>query len=155
MKYRDEDGIHISNEKTDFDQNTWFASKHALEKNTHSRRDDIIMLVYSMVFLINQYREVKKLGCTADNIGPFKIKVSPYEFCYGTEFGSILEEAYSYEFDQKPNYVKLINLMKMILIGKNLRPSKSFTWYVPPSKDDDECDIPEEEDFQTNTLKLT
>ena len=112
------------------------------------------MLVYSMVFLSTHYRPLKMVGCTADTIGPYKIKASPYEFCEGTDFGSILEEAYSYEFDQRPNYVKLKHLMKMILIGKHVIPNKSFKWYVSPSNDDDECDIPEEEEFQINNLKF-
>ena len=97
-----------------------------------------------MVFLINRFKAVREHARTVDSIGAYKLSASPYQFCVGTDFGSILEEAFSYDFEQKPNYVKLKHMMKMILIEKNIKPTKNFSWNVPSSKDDEDCDIPEE-----------
>ena len=94
------------------------------------------MLVYTMVFLFNRFYEVRKFAPTAGVIGEYKLKASAEEFCAGTQFGCLLEEAYSYLFDQEPDYGKLKHMMKMIMIDNNIDPCRNFNWNVPLSEDD-------------------
>ena len=54
QRYLDEKGEHIPmNTKVPFKGNVIFSSKHAFQNLTLSRRDDIISMVYFLIFCIN------------------------------------------------------------------------------------------------------
>ena len=54
MKYADEDGKHLKNMEMDkFCGNLIFASENVLDFNRPSRRDDLIMLCYFLIYLLN------------------------------------------------------------------------------------------------------
>lgn len=50
--------IHVPNKRVDLTQNEWFASKNAFDHHLHSRRDDIIQAVYTLVFLRTGYHPI-------------------------------------------------------------------------------------------------
>ena len=98
----------------DFNHNEWFASKFLFMGQTYSRRDDIISLVYTLMYLCTQLSDVQA-KVSIQMIGKYKIKTSPLEFCKGCPrselFGPMLKEAHSYKFDQEPHYGKLRFMM--------------------------------------------
>ena len=69
------------------------------------------------------------------------MKASAKEFCEKTPFGPLLEEAYSYKFEEEPAYGKLRHMMKMILIDRGIKPQKNFTFGDSLGQNDDN-DIP-------------
>jgi hypothetical protein len=58
---------------------------------------------------------------------------SAKEFCDGKEsaknFTPLLEEALKIGYDERPNYNKLIFMMKYLLIEKHITPHKGFRFY--------------------------
>lgn len=50
-RYLDANGAHLEDQTTYNNYNIWFASKHSFYNHTLSRRDDIISLIYNLVFL--------------------------------------------------------------------------------------------------------
>jgi serine/threonine protein kinase len=49
--WKKENGKHVDDKHRPFNSNEWFASKHQFNNHTYSRRDDIICLVYSLLYL--------------------------------------------------------------------------------------------------------
>jgi hypothetical protein len=51
------DGVHIKNkiDPRDKNRNMVFASKHYFNGNTLSRRDDIISIVYNLLYMMNPH----------------------------------------------------------------------------------------------------
>ena len=40
----------------------------------------------------------------------------------------LLEEAYSYEFEEKPNYGKLKHIIEKMLMDEDENPNQQFSW---------------------------
>ena len=84
-----------------FKGNLLFQSKNAFEGKTLSRRDDIISLIYLLVFLINGisdlYEPNENIKVQFGIVGQHKIKSSAIEFCTDKAdiFIEVLEYAYS------------------------------------------------------------
>lgn len=126
-KYLDDFGVHVANRKVEFKSNQWFASVHAFNGNMASRRDDIICLLYTLVYFLTGYRFIQKHAPTENEIGNFKLSNTPEQFCEGCEYlAPVLEEAYSYGFSDKPNYNKIIFLLKNTLIETLQTPISKF-----------------------------
>jgi hypothetical protein len=75
-RYLDEDGNHIKDTVVKLRVNEWFASKHAFNFQPHTRRDDIISLVYNMIYMFNLMEEVRIIASTEEAIGPYKVQAS-------------------------------------------------------------------------------
>ena len=75
-----------------FRGNAWFTSIFVQNDNTLSRRDDVISIIYSMIYLLTKYEHVYDSGF---------IKVAtPQQMCQGAEcLLPVLEEAYSYHYE--------------------------------------------------------
>ena len=118
----------MADELTPVQQNEWFASKHAFNYHRCSRRDDIIQLIYVLLFLHTRLYSIRDEAPTADVIGNFKKKATAARMCDGTPFEPLLAEAYSYSYDEDPDYGKLIFLMKNILYEKKIPFYHKFQW---------------------------
>lgn len=107
------------------------SSNNVLNNNRPSRRDDIIQLAYLIIRLTNNFYSLKFIHNTNENLLAFKQKATAEEFCtachaqFMTDF---LQEAYSYKYDQAPDYVKLQFLLKKALLDMNLTPDGRFSW---------------------------
>jgi hypothetical protein len=66
-----------------------------MDENTPSRRDDIVAIIYSLVYLFTGYKQITKQR----DIGTFIKEANPDQFCLGAEaLTPILKEAYSYKY---------------------------------------------------------
>lgn len=88
QKYLDPDGKHRLNEKKVFELNPLLASKNVLEDNTWSRRDDIIQIVYNLVYLLKGSWTSKFK--TRQGMKEFKQKATPEDICLGGPSSCIL-----------------------------------------------------------------
>ena len=96
---------HIPNIKRWFLGNDCWSSKYVIEENTHSRRDDIITLIYSLVYLSNEYVNILEVSERVK----FFSDSTPKKFCSNgaEQLAPLLEEAYKTKFEEKPRYYKL------------------------------------------------
>lgn len=53
--YKDAKGEHLSNAVVPMEQNQWFTSVNHAQGHVLSRRDDIIQVVYSMVYFLTRF----------------------------------------------------------------------------------------------------
>ena len=74
-------------------------------------------------------------GKDYDYIKSYKLKTSAKEFCKSEKSKiliPLLEEAYSYSYDEKPNYGKLKFMLQSIMLEKGYVPDSLFSWvYLP------------------------
>ena len=109
------DGKHIKNLKKskDKDRNLIFASKNYFNGHTLSRRDDIISILYNLIYLMNPYElklgnlfQSKSFNKSYKQIREYKLKSSPEKICNETQRRKCLlnfcKEAYSYSFADTP-----------------------------------------------------
>lgn len=133
QKYIDANGKHIPAVKERFFQgNLIFASQHCFNLLTHSRRDDLISLAYLMLYLIDgdlAYLTKDGNDDQDDNESQFnqaefqrikelKNNLTPKDLCESPEALTLLpfiEEVFTYEFDQTPNYDKLREILMRCL----------------------------------------
>ena len=119
-----------------------FASKNAFKLNTLSRRDDLISLVYfllylvdgDLVFLASEDGEESKQTQQQEfaHIKKVKNAITSAQLTQDSEEGermiSFIDEIFKLRFDEKPNYDKLkFNLVK-ILLDLNQTPNKVYDW---------------------------
>jgi serine/threonine protein kinase len=57
-RYLDSSGKHIPYQKVPFEQNEWFASPNAFLGHHLTRRDDIIQMVYCIMFSLDGFRDL-------------------------------------------------------------------------------------------------
>lgn len=126
MKYLDDGEKHIAPTKQKFFQgNLIFASKHCFNLLAHSRRDDLISLSYLLLYIIDgDLLFLAKDGDTQQEVADdkqfnqiefqrireLKNNMSPKMLCESLEAQTLLpfiEEVFSYEFEQAPDYDKL------------------------------------------------
>jgi hypothetical protein len=53
----------------------------------------------------------------------------------------LLEEAYSYSFDQEPFYGKIKFIMEKMLMKIGLPPTRNFEWGIIPQYQDSESNV--------------
>ena len=87
-----------------------FSSKFGFIGYNLARRDDIISVIYLLVFLINgrieKYDKGMDFKQLFEKVSELKNSKTAYEFCTGQShvFAHILDYAYNLEFEEKPNY---------------------------------------------------
>ena len=147
MKYQNETGEHIPATKERFFQgNLIFASPHCFNLITHSRRDDLISLAYLLLYLIDGdlvflTKEDESQAENADNgqfnqaefqrIKALKNKLTPEMLCESAEartFLPFLEEVFSLEFAQAPDYTKLRNMLLTCLAKEGKKFDNIYDW---------------------------
>lgn len=110
-KYIKEDtGKHIKNSQVNsFVGNIIFASHHAFECKTLSRRDDIIQIIYNLVYLMNPevswIYDILNSSNIQEEMRNFKIKATPDEICFGERCKCLIpicKEAYSIGYEEEP-----------------------------------------------------
>ena len=101
-----------------------YISKHIHEGNVYSRRDDIISIMYVVIYLLKGNLPwtglLPKKGdirTKEELVYDKKVITSSDELCEGlpTLFKKILDYAYSLEFEDKPDYSYMIRQCKMLL----------------------------------------
>ena len=127
-----DDGFHIKREKTNkFRGSFLFASKNAFNYIRTSRRDDLISLVYNLIYMLdskrlsfirkvktsdeNFFEKVKeaKLGMTIDDLCGMNLAESRTFL-----IRPFIDEVMSYRFNDVPNYQKLKFMLEKVLLDK-------------------------------------
>ena len=116
--------------------NPMFASKHTILGNQSSRRDDIIQIVYNLIYLLNPpncwlYR-FDHTTDPAEEMRKFKESATPKEICEGERGECLIElckEAYSYEYEDMPRYGVLKFLLEKELMKLNVIPDKYYSFF--------------------------
>ncbi len=90
-----------------------FMSKNIHEGNDYSRRDDIISILYTVVYLIKGALPWDGLP----NIYDIKLILTTEEICLGIPnvFKKLLDYAYSLKFEERPDYLYMIRQCKHLL----------------------------------------
>ena len=101
-----------------------YTSKHIHEGNVYSRRDDIISIMYVVIYLLKGNLPwtglIPKKGdmrTKEELVYDKKINTTSDELCEGlpTLFKKMLDYAYSLEFEDKPDYSYMIRHCKLLL----------------------------------------
>ena len=111
-----EDGIHIENEDVEkFQGNVFFASHNRMQFKSASRRDDLISLVYLLVYLLNRgnFLDLDASIYDFNHVKETKGMQTLESLCSGkaaclTDFAN---GVFSLEFKQTPDYRALSALM--------------------------------------------
>lgn len=92
-----------------------FQSYEAMRFLTQSRRDDLISMVYTLVYLANgetkwAFEHIRDEDEQEREIMKFKKKASPAEICQGDSLplAPILEIIYGLSYDEEPDYDKIV-----------------------------------------------
>ena len=105
---------HVINNKGVVVGTPLFMSRHIHEENTYSRRDDIISILYVIIYLIKD-----TLPWDGYNLEGYDKKVitTSEEICAGIPhvFQKLLDYAYSLNFEEKPDYSYMIRQCKMLI----------------------------------------
>ena len=143
--YLDENGNHIPDGKEDkFKGSMLFASKYAFNFVCTSRRDDLISLVYNLVFFLDMERLtfINKVQSKSKQnkfkiIKEEKMAMTPKDLCGNSHEESpahcllkFTEEIFSYGFDTKPDYEKLRGLLVASLKQLGFQPNKIYDWTI-------------------------
>jgi serine/threonine protein kinase len=105
---------HIINFKTNGQVGTQlFMSKNIHEGNDYSRRDDIISILYTIIYLIKGALPWDGLPTSYD----IKLILTTEEVCLGipSVFKKLLDYAYSLKFEERPDYLYMIRQCKHLL----------------------------------------
>jgi casein kinase 1 alpha len=122
-KYLDNHGVHLGENEPNLKVGcVLFASPNLWKKNKLSRRDDLISLVYTLVFFLQGELTFLELGNGEKEkikmIGDKKIKTRPSQICVGNAecLLGFTTEVFKLEFMDKPNYGKLRHLLTKELL---------------------------------------
>ena len=105
---------HIINFKTNGQVGTpIFRSNNIHEGNDNSRRDDIISILYTIIYLIKGALPWDGLPTSYD----IKLILTTEEVCLGipSVFKKLLDYAYSLKFEERPDYLYMIRQCKHLL----------------------------------------
>ena len=83
--------------------NNWWASPNIIQKNVGTRRDDIIQLIYTLIFCLDNFIELLEKVFNEDGMGAFKLRASADEFCGegpARILAPLLNEAYKYTYNE-------------------------------------------------------
>ena len=117
-----------------FKGNCLFASHNAFRKITLSRRDDLISTCYLLIYLFeggNPWTD----QLNADQpllpqVGKIRLKQTPETLCtnQAKPLLPFVEEVWSYKFQDEPKYSKLKQLLRCVLLDKDIVPNLKFDW---------------------------
>ena len=125
-------------EYSEFDQFNFkgtllFSSVHTMEKQHLSKRDDLISLVYLLLYLFKELpipcRQVGTLKEDFDHILQIKKQLSIDDLCQGRRARTLkpfVEEVFSYKYNEKPYYNKLRHLLTSQLLDLEVLPSEDI-----------------------------
>ena len=151
--YLDEQGNHIPDGKEDkFKGSMLFASKYAFNFVCTSRRDDLISLVYNLVFFldIDRLTFINKVQSKSKQnkfkiIKESKMAMSPADLCGNSKeetpafcLREFTEEIFTYGFDQKPDYERLRSLLVKSLKQLGFKPSNVYDWTIKEGGNENE-----------------
>ena len=141
MTYLDEQGHHKPLEiDVPFKGNAIFSSKNAFARITLSRRDDIISIMYILVYLIDTELTWidfdKPIVQQFEDIANYKINTQAKDFLSKrTKFLlPLLEYAYKLDFDERPDYKRMKFMFRKILMEKDYKPEIGFEWSLRHGK---------------------
>ena len=117
-----------------------YLSADAMDFKTQSRKDDLISLVYSLVYLVNEttewaYEYISDINFQRDMIHKFKKKATAAEICAGesSPLTPVLEMIYSLKYDEKPDYEKIIFEFSKAIMNQEKPPSiQNYDWIRNP-----------------------
>ena len=135
------DGKHIENVRSlkDKNRNLIFASKNYFNGQTLSRRDDIISILYNLIYLMNPHKfkmgeifQSENFIQSFKDMRDYKLKSSPLKICSETQRTKCLlnfcKEAYSYGFSDAPQYGVLRFLLETEIIRLSCIPDNIYSW---------------------------
>ena len=135
QRYLDDQGNHVPfKSDVPFKGNIIFSSKNTFAQKSLSRRDDIISLIYFLVFCVNSniswLDNSRPVSAQFDQIGKFKINTSAKDFCseYTPFLAPLLRYAYKLGYTEQPDYGRMRFMMQSILIDKKYVPDQQFDW---------------------------
>ena len=114
-KYLLENGNHIKLRKmSTFYGNLMFASRNAFYYYNASRRDDIIAIVYTILYLLKgclpwQLKRAASFKEYYEHVGKMKRMMTPEQLCTGRAafLLPILQSAYKLRFPDRPDYKRI------------------------------------------------
>ena len=124
LRFKDDHSEHIENKRLKKHQGyPAFLSKNVLKCNTPSRRDDLIALILSLVYMMN--RDVSRYYGDRKLIAEARLKESNSEICNDNakEFESILDYLDTLKFEEEPNYGRLYFSFQMIILESSKKGS--------------------------------
>lgn len=117
-------------QQNEYNRNQFFSSRWVLQGFPYTMRDDVISIVYNLLFLMNattswfdKYGDEPYLTTLK-----FKLEASKEELCECKALAPLYEEAYSYTIDEKPNYGKMRFLLEKELIGSYCVPDQIYSF---------------------------
>jgi hypothetical protein len=114
-------------------RNQFFSSKWVLKGHPYTKRDDVISIVYNLLFLMdptNSWFE-KFMTVPYKETIKFKLAATSDELCGGERCGclkDVYNEAYSYALNEEPNYGKMIHILKKELMLIHCVPDRIFSF---------------------------
>lgn len=136
---------HIKQEPKQFQGNLAFSSYNAFNEVTLSRRDDLISLLYLLLYLTSgKLPFVRHNVPLVDQIGRIKRKknnLKPFQFCKeqnSEHFIDFAQYIYDLKFEEEPNYGFLRFMLQKNLMEKGSVPTKIFDWTINTQDDEDD-----------------
>ena len=107
-----------------------------------SRRDDLIALVYVLIYMMDQKRlsfidRVLKVDKDQqfDIVKAEKFRMETKDLCGANEeesrafhISQFVQEIMDYKFEETPDYNKLRFLLEKVLLDKRIIPNKKYDW---------------------------
>ena len=91
----------------------WFASPFIMGGKSPTWRDDLIQMIYSLLYLYNGLDILNRMDDV--NLMRYKLTSCAEVFCKDNNaeiFGPMLEEVYNCSFEKKPDYGKIKKLFR-------------------------------------------
>lgn len=107
-----------------FQGNLMFGSAYQLGFTATSRRDDLISVIYLLIFIMNKGQLLdlspQDLGNQSESMMVLRKKKKEHtlaELCSGrsSDLGEFIREVFSYRFQDRPNYEKLSNMLQELV----------------------------------------
>lgn len=141
-RYLDENGNHVEFRKNvAFQGNLIFSSKNAFGQVTLSRRDDLISLIYFLIFCVDSKLDwidlTRPISDQFNEIARYKILTKPRELCQkpGRQFlYPLCKYIYQLNFKEKPDYQKMRFLLEKVLLDIDIVPGKYLDWTTEASE---------------------
>ena len=122
-----------------------YASINALKGYEHSRRDDLESLCYIFIYFLKgklpwQKIKAKDKEEKYQKILQKKLEISSSELCRGIpkEFENILEYVKNLEYEEKPDYKKLHDLLDKVMKNGNYKNDYIYDWSLDEEKNKNE-----------------
>ena len=138
-KFLDKDKKHLPDKIQNNNLGNFvFASKWAFLDHRHSRRDDVCMVFYNLIWMLEpnnswlgEKGKMSNINQALEETKENKLKLDPKEVCSPKRTQFLIkfcEEIYSYGYDEQPNYNKLIFLLEKELIEEHCLPDQVFSF---------------------------